>query len=62
MSSTRLTAEQRRRIERSAPPRSAGDRKVLVGMKRPATADELRAFVDRELARIHAERDLPPTA
>lgn len=57
MSSTRLTAEQRRRLERTAPCPTADDRSVLVGMNRPATAAELRAFVDREQARIRAEQD-----
>jgi hypothetical protein len=46
--STRLTAEQRRRIERSAPPRSADDRTVLLGMNRPATYEEALEIV-REL-------------
>lgn len=62
MRSTPLTAEQRRRVERSAPARSADDRTVLVGMKRPATPAELRAFVDREQARIRGEQGLPPAA
>jgi hypothetical protein len=60
--STRLTSEQRRRAERSAPPRSTDDRTVLVGVKRPATAAELRAFVDREQARMRSERGPSPTA
>jgi hypothetical protein len=62
MTTTRLTTEQRRRAERSAAERSADDRTVLVGMTRPATAAELRAFVDHEQARIRAERGLPPAA
>lgn len=62
MSIIRLTANQRRRVERDAPARSADDRTVLVGMKRPATPAELRAFVEREQARIRAERDLSPSA
>jgi predicted metal-dependent hydrolase len=62
MSSTRLTAKQRRRAERKAPARSGDDRTVLVGMKRPATPAELRAFVEREQARIRAEQGLPPAA
>jgi hypothetical protein len=58
--STPFTAQERRRAERGAPPRSDDDRSVLAGMKRPATPSELRAFVDREQARIRAERGLPP--
>jgi len=62
MTGTRLTAQQRRRAERAGPSRGADDRTVLVGMKRPATPAELRAFVDREQARIRTERGLPPAA
>jgi predicted metal-dependent hydrolase len=60
MDSTPLTAQERRRAERVAPLRSADDRTVLVGMKRPATPAELRAFIDREQARIRTERGLAP--
>lgn len=60
MDRTPLTAQQRRRAERAAPVRSADDRTVLVGMKRPATPAELRAFVDREQDRIRAERGPAP--
>ena len=60
MHNTSLTAQDRRLAERDAPARSADDRTVLVGMKRPATPAELRAFVDREQARIRAERGLAP--
>jgi hypothetical protein len=56
------TAAERRRAERDAPTRTADDRTVLVGMKRPATPAELRAFVAREQARIRTERGLPPAA
>jgi len=56
------TVSRRRRAERDAPARTADDRTVLVGMKRPATADESRAFVAREQKRIRAERGLPPVA
>lgn len=62
MSSTPLTTQQRRRAERSAPPATADDRNVLVGMERPATPEELRAFVAREQTRIRSERGLPPAA
>ena len=62
MSHTPLTAQERRRVERAAPARSPDDRTVLVGMKRPATPAELRAFVDREQARIRTERGLTPAA
>lgn len=62
MSTAHLTAEQRRNAERNAPKATADDRTVLTGMDRPATADELRAFVAREQARIRAERGLPPAA
>ena len=58
----RTTAEQRREAERTAAPASHDDRTVLVGMDRPATADELAAFVAREQARIRGERELPPAA
>lgn len=61
-SNSRLTAAQRRRVERDALLRSADDRTVLVGMKRPATPTELRAFVEREQARIRAERGQSPSA
>jgi hypothetical protein len=60
MDSTPLTPQERRRAERDAPVRSADDRTVLVGMKRPATPGELRAFIDREQARIRTERGLAP--
>lgn len=49
--------EQAKRI---ATPPTDDDRNVLVGMNRPATPEELRAFVDRENARIRRERGLPP--
>jgi predicted metal-dependent hydrolase len=62
MNHTPLTAQERGRVERVAAARSADDRTVLVGMKRPATPAELRAFVDREQARIRAERGLTPAA
>ena len=62
MNHTPLTAQERRRVERAAPARSVDDRTVLVGMKRPATPAELRAFVDREQARIRTERGLAPAA
>jgi predicted metal-dependent hydrolase len=62
MNHTPLTAQERRRVERVAAARSADDRTVLVGMKRPATPAELRAFVDREQARIRTERGLTPAA
>ena len=62
MNHTPLTAQERRRVERAAPARSADDHTVLVGMKRPATPAELRAFVDREQARIRTERGLAPAA
>lgn len=62
MSSTPLTIAQRRRAERNAAPATADDRAVLVGMDRPATPDELRAFVAAEQARIRIERGLPPAA
>ena len=62
MSKLSSTASERRRAERDAPGRTADDRTVLVGMKRPATAAELRAFVAREQARIRDERGLPPAA
>jgi hypothetical protein len=58
----RTTAEQRRQAERVAAPASRDDRTVLVGMNRPATAEELSAFVAREQARIRVERELPPAA
>ena len=41
--STSVTYQQRRDAERSAGPRSVDDRRVLLGMKRPTTAAELRA-------------------
>ena len=50
MNHTPLTAQERRRVERVAAARSADDRTVLVGMKRPATPAELRAFVTRRLS------------
>jgi hypothetical protein len=54
------TAEQRRRgAERTAAPSTPDDRTMLVGMSRSATAEELRAFVAREQARVRAERELP---
>jgi predicted metal-dependent hydrolase len=62
MNGTPLTAQERRRAERVAPVRSADDRTVLVGVKRPATPAELQAFVDREQARIRTERGLAPAA
>jgi predicted metal-dependent hydrolase len=62
MDSAPLTAQERRRAERVAPVRSADDRTILVGMKRPATPAELRAFVDREQARIRTERGAAPAA
>jgi hypothetical protein len=62
MSTLPSTAAERRRAERDAPGRTADDRTVLVGMKRPATPAELRAFVAREQTRIRAERGLPPAA
>jgi hypothetical protein len=63
MSRTPLTTtDQRRCAERTAGAPTSDDRVVLIGMDRPATADELRAFVDREQARIRAERELPPAA
>jgi hypothetical protein len=52
-----LSAQERRRAERDAPTRSDDDRTVLIGMNRPATPAELRAFVAREQARIRAERE-----
>jgi predicted metal-dependent hydrolase len=60
MDSTPLTTQERRRAERDAAVRRADDRTVLVGMTRPATSAELRAFIDREQARIRNERGLPP--
>ncbi len=57
-----LTDAQRRLVEQNAAPRSADDRSILVGMDRPATPEELRAFINRENARIREERDLPPAA
>lgn len=62
MSHAPLTAQERRRVERAAPAPSADDRTVLVGIKRPAKPAELRAFVDREQARIRTERGLTPAA
>jgi len=62
MTDSSLAAQQRRQAERDAPARTAEDRTVLVGMKRPATPAEVRAFVDREQARIRTERGLSPTA
>jgi hypothetical protein len=62
MSKLSSTAAERRRAERDAPARTPDDRTVLVGMKRPATAAELRAFVAREESRIRTERGLPPAA
>ena len=62
MNRTLLTAQERRRVERAVRARSADDRTVLVGMKRPATPAELRAFIDREQARIRTERGLTPAA
>jgi hypothetical protein len=59
---TRLRAEQRRRAERSAPPRSPDDRTMLLEATRPATPAELRAFVEREQARSRSEQGLPPIA
>ncbi len=62
MNGTPLTPQERRGVERAAPLRSVDDRTVMVGMKRPATPAELRAFVDREQARIRTERGLPAAA
>jgi hypothetical protein len=62
MSKVPSTASTRRRAERDGPARTADDRTVLVGMNRPATPGELRAFVAREQARIRTERGLPPAA
>jgi hypothetical protein len=62
MSTLSSTAPARRRAERDAPARTVDDRTVLVGMKRPATPAELRAFVAREQARIRTERGLTPAA
>ena len=60
---TRTAEEQRRRDqERNAPPPTDDHRSILVGMDRPATPDELRAFIDREQARIRAERGLTAVA
>jgi hypothetical protein len=56
------TAAERRRAERDAPTRTADDQTVLVGMNRPATPAELRAFIAREQARIRTERGLTPAA
>lgn len=47
---------------RVATPPTDDEHNVFVGMDRPATPDELRAFVDRENARIARERGLPPTS
>jgi hypothetical protein len=62
MSTLSSPAVARRRAERDALARTADDRTVLVGMKRPATPAELRAFVAREQARIRTERGLTPAA
>jgi len=62
MDTARHTPEQRRAIERNAQPATTDDRTVLVGMDRPATPEELRAFVAREQDRIRGARGLPPAA
>lgn len=46
--------------KRVATPRTDDDRTILAGMDRPATPEELIAFVEREQARIRRERGLPP--
>lgn len=49
--------EQAKRI---ATPPTDDDRCILAGMDRPATPEELTAFLKREDARIRRERGLPP--
>jgi hypothetical protein len=54
-----IEKQRRRAAERTAAPPTPDDQSVLVGMKRSATPEELRAFIAREQARIRAEREQP---
>lgn len=45
---------------RIATPRTDDDRSVIAGVGRPATREELIAFVEQESERIRREHRLPP--
>ena len=46
--------------KRVATPRTDDDRTILAGMDRPATPEELVAYLEHDQARIRRERGLPP--
>jgi hypothetical protein len=46
--------------KRVATPRTDDDRTILAGMDRPATPEELIAYLERDKDRIRRERGLPP--